>query len=159
VVRIALQVHGADELARGLRATGERLSRPPEPLLQAAAAMMQTWFQEHLRGEQGPDGAWPALHPATRAIRRHYGHGEAPKLVRAGDLLHSVQTLAQEASSVEVGTRLSYAATVHDGGQVTDERGRTRTVQAFPFVYFTPQEIEDLVDAVTAYYFEEGSHA
>ncbi len=156
-MRIALEVHGADEAARKLEGMGERLARPAAPLLQAAAAMMQTWFQSHLRAEEGPDGPWPALRPQTRAIRRHYGHGEAPKLVRAGDLLHSIQTLGQGEASVDVGTRLSYARIVHDGGEVTDEHGRTRTVQAFPFVYMTDTEIADLADAVVGYYFEEGA--
>jgi phage gpG-like protein len=157
-VRIALQVHGAEDTARQLEAIGTRLSQPAAPLLQAAAAMMQTYFQAHLRAAEGPDGPWPELKPETRAIRRHYGHGEA-KLVRAGDLLQSITTLGQADASVDVGTRLSYARTVHDGGQVTDEHGRTRTVQAFPFVYLTGQEIDDLVDTVTAYYFEGAAGA
>jgi phage gpG-like protein len=153
-MRIVLQVHGAEDTARELAATGARLSQPAAPLLQAAGAMMQTFFQTHLNNAEGPGGPWPELAAETRAIRRHYGHGEAPKLIRAGDLLHSITTLGQADSAVDVGTRLSYARIVHDGGQVTDENGRTRTVQAFPFVYLLPQEIGDLMDAVTAYYFE-----
>ena len=153
-MKIALQVHGAEDVSRELAAQGTRLSQPAAPLLQAAGAMMQTYFQTHLRNAEGPNGPWPELMPETRAIRRHYGHGDTPKLVRAGDLLQSITTLGQADTFVDVGTRLIYARTVHDGGQVTDENGRTRTVQAFPFVYLTEQEIGDITDAVIGYYFE-----
>lgn len=158
-MKVSLQIHGADELARQLAGLGERLAKPAAPLLQAAAAMMQTWFQGHIRAEEGPDGAWPQHHPATKHIRRWYGHADGPRLVRSGDLLQSIQTLSQTEDAVEVGTRTAFAGVVQDGGTVTDEHGRTRMVQAFPFVYLTEQEIGDLMDTVTAYYFEEGAGA
>lgn len=152
-MRISLQVDGAEALAKALEAKAERLAKPVAPLLQAAAALMGTWIQDHIRSESGPDGPWPELMPETRAIRHHYGH-EGGSLVRAGDLLHSITTLAQTDHAVDVGTRLVYARVLQDGGQVTDEHG-TRTVQAFPFVYLSDQEIADVVDTVTAYYFGE----
>jgi phage gpG-like protein len=153
-MKVSLQINGAGDLSRELGALGERLAKPAAPLLQAAAAMMQTAFQTHIRDEEGPDGPWPAHHPATKHIRRWYGHADGPRLVRNGDLLQSIQTLAQTADAVEVGTRTAFAGVVQDGGTVTDDHGRRRTVQAFPFVYLTEQEIADLIDTVSAYYFE-----
>lgn len=152
---MSLSVVGAEALAQDLRSEERRLSRPVKPLLQGAAALMQTWMQDHIRSEQGPDGPWPALHPATRKIREYYGWpAEGPRLIRAGDLLHSIETLSQTDSEIEVGSRLSYARLVQLGGEVQG-RGRPRTIQAFPFVYFSPSEIDDLVDTITTYFFEE----
>jgi phage gpG-like protein len=162
-VKIALQIQGATEAAHLVSGLAQRLTQPATPLLSDAAALMLSSFQSHLRDQQGPDGAWPALHPVTRAIRRYYGHGETPRLIRGGDLLQSLTTLGQTDTSVEVGTRLGYAAILQTGGQVanghTGSHG-TRTVQAFPFVYLTGPEIDAILGTVTAYYFgEDGASA
>ncbi len=153
-MRIQLKVDGADAAKALLERTGARLSQPVRPLLEVLAAELQTYLQGHIRAETGPDGPWPDLMPQTRAIRRHYGHGDGPRLVRAGDLLHSITTLGLTDRGVEVGTNMRYARTVNDGGDVTDpQTGRTRTVQAFPFVYLTAQEIEDLRGLIVEYFF------
>ena len=143
---LAALVEG-DELGRALPVA--------ESLLETLAAELQTYFQSHIREAQGPSGPFPQLRPQTRAIRRYYGHGAAsPILIRGGDLLHSITTLALGDTSAEVGTRLRYARIVQDGGEVTDERG-TRQVQAFPFVWISPTELEDLFEMIRIYYFGE----
>jgi|GEM_PF-4318130 len=153
-MRIALKLDGAREAQDLLQRTGKKLSQPARPLLEVLAAELQTYLQTHIREESGPAGPWPALMPQTRAIRNHYGHGDSPKLIRAGDLLHSITTLALTDHGVDVGTHMSYARVVNDGGTVTDPKtGQTRTVQAFPFVYATAQEIDDLRTLVQEYYF------
>jgi len=153
-MRIHLQVQGAAAAKALLERTGARLTQPVRPLLQVLAAELQTYLQGHIQAETGPDGPWPTLAPQTRAIRRHYGHGDGPRLVRAGDLLHSITTLGLTDRGVDVGTNMRYARTANDGGEVTDpQTGRTRTVQAFPFAYVTPGEVQDLLTLVTEYFF------
>ena len=115
-------------------------------------------FPETYRTQTGPDGPWPPLSPVTQEIRAYYGHPpEGPALVRGGDLLQSITTLALEAQSVTVGTRLPFASTLQEGGTVTHPRtGTTRTVQAFPFAYVTAQEVQNLAASIQEYYF--GAH-
>jgi phage gpG-like protein len=152
-MRIQLRVDGAAPAKAVLERTASRLSQPVRPRLQVLAAELQTYLQGHLRAEAGPEGPWPALMPQTRAIRRHYGHGDGPRLIRAGDLLHSITTLGLTDRSVDVGTNMRYARTVNDGGDVADSKtGKTRTVQAFPFVYVTPGEVQDLMTLIKEYF-------
>jgi phage gpG-like protein len=154
-MRISLTIDGAEEARDLLQSTAQRLEQPARPLLEVIAAELQTYLQRHIQDERGPGGPWPALAPATLHIREHYGHPAAsPRLVRAGDLLHSITTLDLTDASTEVGTRMHYARVLQDGGTVTDAKtGRPRTVQAFPFAYLTEQEIEDVMTLVTEYYF------
>jgi len=75
-----------------------------------------------------------ALAPATQHIRQYYGYPpDTPKLLRSGDLLHSLTTLslteAARAGEVTVGTRLPAARILQDGGTLIDPRtNRERTV-------------------------------
>jgi phage gpG-like protein len=153
-MRLVLTVSGVESAHQVLTSAASALEQPARPLLEVLAAEMQTYLQAHIREERGPDGPWPALAPATRKIREYYGHpADHPILVRAGDLLQSITTLSIEESAVEVGTRLTYARTVQDGGPVTDPKtGRTRQVQAFPFAFVAEQEVQDLVTLVKEYY-------
>jgi phage gpG-like protein len=153
-MRILLTVDGAAQASTALREAGTRLDQPARPLLEVLAQEMQTMFQAHIQNAVGPDGPWPELATATHNIRHYYGWGAVgPKGIRAGDLLHSLQPLAIGDSYAETGSRLSYAETMNEGGDVTDEHGRTRTVQAFPFVWLGEQEISDLMTLVSEYYF------
>ena len=152
-MRLELSVQGAESTVRVLRVTAESLNKPLRPLLEVLAGEMQSAFQRHIQQEQGPQGPFPELKPETRAIRRWYGHPpDSPKLVRAGDLLHSITTLELGEDSFNVGSRLPYARIVQEGGTITDEHGRTRTVQAFPFVYVTAQEKDDLFALIQEYF-------
>jgi phage gpG-like protein len=156
MTRIAISVNGAEPTIQALGKAGAGLSQPTRPLLEIVAAEMQTAFQRHIREARGPEGGWPALKPQTRAIRRYYGHGAAdPRLIRGSDLLHSITTLALEETAVDVGTRLRYARVLQDGGEVADGP-RSRTVQAFPFVFLDSQEEADLIEMVGHYFLEGG---
>lgn len=89
---------------------------------------------------------WPELHWLTVRIRQQYGH-TGGKLVRGGDLLHSIRVLRTTDDSVEVGSRLPYAAAVHFGGPHTDPRtGQTRNVQAFPFAVPSLEVLDDMAE-------------
>jgi len=154
-MRISVTLEGAAEAQALLATTAARLAQPPGPLLTDLAAALQRNLQTHIQNQAGPEGPWPALAPVTRKIRAFYGYPpDGPALVRAGDLLESITTLTQEDRSIEVGTRSPFARTLQDGGTIADPRTcHTRTVQAFPFVYVTAREVEDLLTMIAAYYF------
>ena len=157
-MRLHLTLEGADQAQQLLTSTADRLEQPPRPLLEDLAAKLQAYLQEHIRTQTGPEGPWPPLAPVTRKIRAYYGHPpEGPALIRGGDLLQSITTLALEAHAVEVGTRLPFARTLQDGGTVPHPKtGTPRTVQPFPFAYVTAQEVQDLAASIQEYYF--GAH-
>lgn len=153
-MRVNLTFEGVAETRQLLEATASRLEQPPRPLLQDLAAALQAHFQFHIRQQTGPDGPWPPLAPVTRRIREYYGHSPDGALIRSGDLLQSLTTLSLEDRAVEVGTRMPFARTLQDGGTVQDAKtGRPRTVQAFPFVYTTAAEVQNLLSLLEAYYF------
>jgi phage gpG-like protein len=153
-MRIIVTIEGAAEAQQLLEATASRLEQPPRPLLETLAATLQTYLQTHIQTQTGPEGPWPALAPVTQKIRTFYGHPPGAALIRSGDLLQSITTLALEDLAVEVGTRAPFARTLQDGGTVADlKTGRTRDVQAFPFAYVTAGEIQDLVTLIQEYYF------
>lgn len=153
-MRVALSLEGSVEARQLLEATASRLEQPPRPLLQDLAAALQLHFQAHIHQKAGPEGPWPPLAPVTRKIREFYGHTPDDALVRSGDLLQSLTTLSLEDRAVEVGTRMPFARTLQDGGTVQNAKtGRPRTVQAFPFVYVTATEVQDLLSLLEAYYF------
>lgn len=146
-MRVSVTVQGASEAASELREIDARLDCDLRPTLAARGQDMVTAFRDNIltEGARLADRGivWPPLHPATRAIRRYYGHEGKKTLVRGGDLLQSIEVLDLGPSHVEVGTRHHAAATVHHGGEVTDERGRRRTVQSFPFVIPSVQDVDD----------------
>jgi phage gpG-like protein len=154
-MEIKITLEGAAEAQQLLTSTADRLEQPPRPLLEDLAALLQLYLHGHIRTQTGPEGPWPPLAPVTRKIRAYYGHPpEGPALIRGGDLLQSITTLALEAQAVEVGTRLPFARALQDGGTVTNPKtGTPRTVQAFPFAYVTAQEVQDLTAAIQEYYF------
>ena len=155
-MRITVTIEGAAEAVQLLKAAAARLEQPPRPLLESLATALQTYLQAHIQTQTGPEGPWPPLAPATRKIRTYYGHpADGPALIRGGDLLQSITTLAIEDRAVAVGTRLPFARTLQDGGTIADPRtGRTRDVQAFPFAYVTDAEVQDLVTLIQEHYFD-----
>jgi hypothetical protein len=147
VARVRITFDGLEEaieLLEGIDARAADL----RPVLAASGQDMVTAFQENIRSEGSRLAdrgvVWPELHPATRAIRRHYGHGEGPRLVRSGDLLLSIGVLDLADTYVEVGSTHHAARVVHAGGTVTDPKsGRRRTVQAFPWAMPSVQDVDD----------------
>lgn len=153
-MRITLTLHGAAEAQQLLTRAADRLEQPPRPLLETLAARLQTYLQTHIQNQTGPEGPWPQLAPATRKIRAYYGHPPDAALIRSGDFLQSITTLAFEDRAVEVGTRTPFARTLQDGGSVTHPTtGRSRSVQAFPFAFVTADELQDLIALIEEYYF------
>jgi phage gpG-like protein len=158
-MRITVTIEGAAEAVQLLEAAAARLEQPPRSLLESLAAALQTYLQAHIQTQTGPEGPWPSLAPATRKIRAYYGHpADGPALIRGGDLLQSITTLAIEDRAplnITVGTRLPFARTLQDGGSIADPKtGRTRDVQAFPFAYVTEAEVQDLVTLIQEHYFD-----
>jgi phage gpG-like protein len=154
-MRITVTLEGATEAQQLLEAAAARLEQPPRSLLESLAAALQTYLQAHIQTQTGPEGSWPPLSPVTRKIREYYGYPPDAALVRSGDLLQSITTLAIEDRAVEVGTRLPFARTLQDGGTVAHPTtGRTRDVQAFPFAFVTADEVQDLVTLIQEHYFD-----
>ncbi len=163
-MRLLINVAGAEQLARALDAQGRRVTGDLRPLLDAVAADWVTHFQDNIREEGRGGVSWPQLQPATIRIRIHYGHGIGPKLIRGGDLLHSIQLLDAGETWIEVGSRqtsgpVPVAAILQRGGTVTDARGRKREVPPFPFVYLTAQDVDDTVEMIGVYLFGDGGNA
>lgn len=153
-MQITLTIEGLEATLQLLDAIASRLEQPRRPLLETLAAKLQSYLQTHIRNQAGPDGPWPQLAPVTRKIREYYGHSPDAALIRSGDLLQSITVLAIDDQAAEVGTLVSFASTLQTGGTVIHPTtGRTRTVQAFPFAYVSPQEIEEIVAAIQEYYF------
>ncbi|HVF61672.1 MAG TPA: hypothetical protein VNJ70_17840 [Thermoanaerobaculia bacterium] len=158
-----LTVDGVATAAEALEQRGERFRGDLSPLLAAIAADWTSIFQRNIR-EEGRGANWPELHPVTIKIRKHYGHGAGPRLIRSrGDLLHAIGLLDSTPESIEVGTTqlgaggVPAARILQDGGEVTDERGRTRLVQAFPFIFLEPTDVDDSVEMITTYLFGDGA--
>ena len=160
MLSVRLTVDGAEQAAESLRDLDDRLN--DETLLRQAlaarAADMVTAFQENITTEGARLAdlgiSWPPLAPATRAIRHYYGHGGKGKLVRGGDLLGSIQTLAEGPGWVEVGSAHHAAAIVHHGGTHTDHAG-TRTVGAYPFIQPSRQDADDWLELLAEELFGE----
>ena len=154
-MRITATIEGAAEAVQLLEAAAARLEQPPRPHLETLATQLQAYLQAHIHTQTGPEGPWPPLAPATRKIRAYYGYPPDAALIRSGDLLQSITTLAIEDRAVEVGTRIPFARTLQDGGTVAHPTtGRTREVQAFPFAYVTAAEVQALVALIQEHYFD-----
>jgi phage gpG-like protein len=149
VIRVRLSIEGAEEAVRDLEKIAERIDRPLRPLLEILGAEAATTFQRNIAERKV---VIPELHPVTEAIRRYYGHSAKAPLVRGGDLVRSISTLAYGDDFVDIGSALGFAKTLHDGGTVTDKRGRTHTVPPFQFLNPT-EELADDIAALTQDYF------
>lgn len=161
-MKVLFTVTGADGLASELREIDQRVDRPARPLLAAIGEDMAGVFQEFIRtGGARLPRPWPELHPVTRKIREHYGHGAAgPKLIRGGQLLHSIRALSLTDDSVEVGTVHYSARVLQDGGEWTDPKtGAKRQVQAFPFVEILDQDLNDWTELISDWFFGEAASA
>jgi len=153
-MRLTLTIEGATEAQHLLEATASRLEQPPRPLLETLVAALIAAFQNHIHTQTGPEGPWPPLAPVTQKIRAYYGYPPDAAGIRGGDLLQSISVLNFDERAVEVGTRTPFARTLQDGGTVADPKtSRPRTVQAFPFVFVTADEVQNLVALLKEYYF------
>ncbi|MEM8933518.1 MAG: phage virion morphogenesis protein [Acidobacteriota bacterium] len=85
---------------------------------------------------------WPPLHPATLAIRSHYGHPSGPPLDRTGEraLRSSLRTEAPTATSVDIVARHPAADLVDRGGRNRDGR----PIPARPFLVPSHADADDL---------------
>ncbi len=162
-MKVSIQIRGADGARDRLLELDERVNRrPARPLLQALGQEMASKFQANIRsgGSRLADRgvSWPQVHQVTAKIRDFYGHGASdPRLIRGGELLHSLGPLALGEDFVEVGSQLAYAAIVHRGGTWTDPKtGAARQVQAFPFVLPALQDLDDWADLVGDFFLGEG---
>ncbi len=159
MVSVRVSLEGATEAAQAFREIHARLDRSPAPLMAGLGQAMVSIFQENIRTEGARLAdrgiTWPTLHPATQKIREHYGHGASgPRLIRSkGDLLRSLNVLDVGESFVEAGSRLPHARVLHLGGTWVDPKtGKTRQVQAFPYVIASKQDIDDLMETISDYY-------
>lgn len=155
---IALEIVGADALARRLASAAATLAKPLRPLLQALGLKWQAWFRNHIK-DDGAGLDWPELHQGTRAIRKHYGHDSKARLLRRGDLLQSIDILGLSDDELRVGSNLHggpggtvpVARILQSGGEVTQD-GHTRKVQAFPFIVLTETDLEITHELISEYF-------
>jgi phage gpG-like protein len=163
-VRISLRIEGIGEATRDLRELQAQADKPAAPLLQLFGAEMVPMFQAHILDGGGDaareHGGWRPLDPRTLRIRRRLGYDERP-LLRKGQLFHSIRTLSQSDTEVEVGTVHEIAEIVHEGGRESApyNEGGTRDIPARPFILFSAQELEDIQGLFGDYYLGEGADA
>ena len=150
ILRISLTIETPPEaISQLLQLSVERMEAGQEQLLLVIGELVASNLQENIRTEGQRTGeAWPDLHPVTRKIREYYGH-TAGKLVRGGDLLHSIRVLEVGPTFVDVGSRLPYASVLDTGG-----RWEGREVQAFPYLHLSEQDHDDLLEVALAFYAE-----
>ena len=149
MVRLRISTLGLDEVVRDLDAIAARLREPLTPLLELAAQDWASALQQNI-SEGNLD--LPDYHPATLAIREYYGHDGKEKLIRGGDLLHSIAPLEFTPDSFTVGTEVEFAKVLQEGGTVTDRRGRPHEVPPWPFIVATDEMVDDLATMVGDYF-------
>lgn len=151
-MRIRIIAEGADQMRQELLETSERVRGPLDELLAALGQDISGKFQENIRteGRRLSDRGitWPRHHPVTVKIREYYRHQGKGRLIRSSDLLHSIAVLDRGRDSVDVGSRLPYAAVVHHGGEYEG-----RKVQAFPFLVPSNQDLADWEEIILDFLF------
>ncbi len=152
MVRLTIEVTGADKASKEVLRVADRFDQPLAPLLDLLAAEWTSTFKSHILEGGTPGITWPDLHPMTWKIRRHYGHTDSRKLIRRGDLLESITTLEVGPDSATIGTRNHAARIVQDGGTIT-QRGRTRQVPARPFIVVTEPLEKNTLQSIQDYFF------
>jgi phage virion morphogenesis protein len=162
-MRVEFEVTGAKEAAHKMRGFASRIEEPAGPLLESIAAALETGFRENFeRQGSALGGPWVPLAPFTQRMRKWKGFNpEGPILVRTHDLQQSIRLLTQDENSVTVGTDLEYAAVLQFGGEEDSDEDvpGVRTIPARPFVVLSPELIEEALDLVHGYYFEDGPDA
>lgn len=166
-MRVSVRVDGAVETERMLSVIDNRVTRPVRPLLDILAAEMQSAYRTGIQS-RGLD--LPKPHWLTEKIRRHYGHDAKARLVRGGDLIRSITVLRTGEDFVDVGSPLSFARLLHEGGTKNDPpprrdalgkfstsgarsgRSTTRQVQAHPFLVTTDELLRTLEDDMREYF-------
>ena len=155
-VRVTVTMTGAGVASEDLKRYQARIDAPMGPLLQAIGAHAGSYFRQRIA-----TGSLdlPIYELATVRIRDYYGHGQKKKLVRGGDLLNSITALESSETAVQVGSQLSYAHVLHEGGVVTEKSGRTHTVQPFPFLLPDEDLRDDVAGMVEDYFLPEAAVA
>ncbi len=155
---MGIEVEGVERLERDFVAVDERLNGPLNPILATLEESMVANFRANVQSGGSRLAALvtlPPEHPATAAIRRHFGHAGKPRLVRGGDLAADIRGLARTGRFVEVGTTLPNMAVLHDGGELVDRRGRRRTVRPHPFLLSTVEDLDGYQKQVAEYFIDE----
>lgn len=150
---VQIQITGAQEAARELREL-DRRQTDLRPLLEVIGQQVADWAKNRIE-ESGADlrgtaDAWPAHHPATTKIRRHYGHEGKPMLFRGGETRDTIRPRDIGPNFVDVVSDRPWSATVQEGG-TTSRGGQTRTVPARPFLLVTEQQVDDLAEMTLVY--------
>jgi len=149
-MRLAIRAEIGDD-NRGLRAfevMDSRLNGSREELYAILGELGASAVQENIHTEGGRLGlSWPTLNPVTIRIRQHYGHGRGPRLIRGGDLLHSIHVLSTNADASEVGSLLPYASVLDTGGLYEG-----RNVQAFPYLQLSDQDLDDMMEVALDFF-------
>ena len=154
MVRVSLKVQGAGELRQALEQLDARINAPALPLMQTLSQDWASKFQSKiLEGRLD----LPEHNPVTIKIRAFYGHDGKQKLVRAGDLVHSIEPLEVTDSGFEVGTEIEYAAVLFHGGTVVEKSGRTHQVPPFPFIELDDELLADTDELIAEYFMPEAA--
>ncbi|MEM1205100.1 MAG: phage virion morphogenesis protein [Acidobacteriota bacterium] len=152
---LSVGVEGAREGAEDLQRLRQRLSRGDSLVKGLVDLLLRAYRANVESGGQRLAGvvAWPPLHPLTRRIRRRYGHGDGPMLVRDGTLARSIRVFREGTSEAEIGSDEPHAFVVHEGGPWRDPRsGRTRTLPARPFLLTADEDDEAMDELVSDHY-------
>lgn len=153
-MRVRVTTSGLEAIERDLAAIAARATGPLRPLMSILAQDWASTFQERILSG---DLDLPEPHPATVKIREYYGHS-GPRLVRGGDLAHSIGPLDLGDDYFAVGSELDYAGVTLHGGTVSGPRG-TRTVQAHPFLELDSVLLDDTVGLIGDYVLEGEANA
>ncbi len=156
---MAITVTGLKDFERDLTEVDHRVNRRSyAPVLETLGAAMQRAFLANLASggsRLASVAPLPPMHPVTAAIRRYYGHEGKPRLRRGGDLQASIKSLGQTDRAVEVGSNLDFAHVLHEGGEVTDRRGRRHSVRPHRFLLSTIEDLEGYDAAIVHYFIDQ----
>lgn len=152
---VEITITGADSALARFEALDARLTADPRPLFESVSEEWATEFREHFTELQSD---WDPLSGTTIAERAKEGFGPEPKLIRTSGLLNSIGMLELTGDTLRVGTERVSARLLNFGGR-TSPRSRypDRPVPARPFVFLSREAVEDTLEMVKAFYFDEGS--
>lgn len=117
--------------------------------------------------EQGRPEAWKPLKDITLLLRKNFVTGRGrPRLGTVtgnfGDrILERTKTLRRSIgmklypNRVEIGTNVPYAALHEEGGTIINHIGKSAYVDARPFMHVTDREVDEMVNLVENYMFDE----
>lgn len=141
-MKIRIDHAGAEEAAVFVRAVLDRATgrQPLTPIMEGLSQQWSAISQDRITNQELE---LPEMHWLTRKIRKHYGHEGKQRLVRGGDLLHSITPRAVTPTSFRVGTDHHAAAPLQFGGEVEGRDGSTHTVPPHPFLLVTDPMVDE----------------